>query len=409
MMAVPYENKSIEEIRSLIINGLQQQWNNRLRILPKSFIKVLATVLAAVFIVVYKQIGWLFLQIFPETAYWKEITVLGVKVRPLVKWGVLIGIGEPNSGKQWRGETTVHVNQINSVLISGTQLKSDITGKIYLVDETKTLENEIETVKMSCVEVGKAGSLALGDILNFVSPLGFVEKEAEVFAVLDDAMDAETEPEYRFRVVNRWRMQPQGGALADYRTWALEVAGVLNVYPYTDPDNGGGILLYVSGNPSVYPDRIPSASLLIQVGEACIYDSNRGGKAYRKPLGAIIDPDGDQTYSNILPVSVIFFDIYILGLQNILPQDFADVVKSPIKNYFLEREPYIRGLSNDNNKTDIVSKNNVFGIVDQIAISVKAEFDSVIMRRNDDVISFYYLGMGELSELRNLYINGVLY
>jgi hypothetical protein len=408
-MEAPYKNKSIEEIRSLIINGLQQQWNNRLRILPKSFVKVLATVLAAVFIVVYKQIGWLFLQISPETAYWNEVTILGARVRPLVKWGVLIGMGEPNLGRQWHGEMTVYVNQINSVLISGTQLKSDITGKIYLVDETKTFENEIETVKISCAEIGKAGSLIHGDVLNFVSPLGFVKKEAKVSAVFQDAMDAEIESEYRFRVNNRWKMQPQGGALADYRIWALEVAGVLNVYPYTDPDNGGGILLFVSGNPSVYPDRIPTTSLLIQVGEACTYDSNRGGKAYRKPLGAIIDPDRDKTYSNIFPVSVIFFDIYIFGLKNVLPQDFADVVKSPIKNYFLGREPYIRGLSDDSNKTNIVSKNNIFSIVDQIAVSVKAEFDSVIMYRNENIVPVYYLEMGELSDLRNLYIEEVLY
>jgi uncharacterized phage protein gp47/JayE len=404
-----FENKTIKEIRDLLYSGVLLEFNNSIRILPKSFIKVICTVYAGVFIFLYKIIGWVFLQLFPETAYWKEINVLGMKVRPLVKWGVLIGVGEPRGGTQWKGEIAVHVTALNSQLITGTQLKSDITGKLYLVDDTKNLENETETVSVTCTETGKSGSLEAGDVLNFVSTLGNVRKEAEVLSVTQDAAEAETEPEYRYRVVNRWRMQPQGGALADYRIWASEVAGVYNTYPYNDPNTASGVLLYISGNPSIFPDRIPSAALLKQVGDVCVYDPNRGNKAYRKPMGATIDPQGDGSYSNIRPVEIIVFDIYIYGLAGIPPQDFADAVRTPLDEYFLGREPYIRGLSDDNNKTNIVSRNNASSVIDQIAISQKAEFDSVQMHKNGIVISSYTLGIGELSKLRNLYINGVLY
>jgi len=404
---MPFENKTIKEIRDLLYSGVMLEYNNKIRILPKSFIKILCTVFAGVFIFLYKQIGWVFLQLFPETAYWGEVKVLGVKIRPLVKWGVLIGVGEPNNGGQWTGTIQVQVTAINTPLLAGTQLKSGLTGKVYLVDENRTLENDTEIIPVTCVELGKAGSLEPGDVLNFVSPLGNVKKEAEVFTVIKDATEPETEPEYRFRVVNRWRMQPQGGAPADYRIWAAEVDGVYNTYPYKDPSTASGVLLFVSGKQAIYPDRIPSAALLKRVGDACTYDPNRGNKAYRKPMGATIDPQGDGTYPNVRPVIILSFDIHIFGLQGIPAAEFAEAVRPSLDEYFLGREPHIRGLSDDNNKKNIVSKNNASSVIDQIAISKKAEFDSVVMYKGNVITPAYTLGMGELSKLRHLFINEV--
>jgi hypothetical protein len=401
-----FENKTIEDIRDILINAFNFYFNKKIRLLPKSFIRVISIVLAGVFITLYKQIGWLFLQLFPETAYWKEVTILGVKTRPLIKWGVLIGAGLPRTGEKWRGEITINVANKNTTLLGGAQLKSELTGKLYITDTAKFLTNEVETVTVTCVDTGSAGNIEKGDVLNFVNPLGNVKKAGVVLAVTQDGTDDETEGEYRYRVVNRYRMQPQGGALADYRIWASDVPGVLNVYPYNDEDSPSGVLLFVSGNPSLFPGRIPSEALLKQAGAACTYDP-KTGKATRKPITAVLDPAGDGSYTNVRPVSIIEFDIYITGLTGIIPSDFAGAVRPAAEDYFLGREPYIRGLSDDNNKTNVVSKNNVSSTVDQIAISVKAEFESVIMGREEETEPSYSLGMGELSKLGRLFINGV--
>jgi len=403
-----FENRTIKEVRELLITAFQQEFNGVLRILPRSFVKIAATVIAGIFIVLYKQIGWFFLQIFPETAYWREVKVLGFTIRPLVKWGELIGVGSPRAGTQWKGIIAVKVTNTNTTLNPGTQLKSDLTGKIYFTDNTKSLEADNEIIEITCNEPGTAGSLQVGDVLNFVSPLGNVEKKAAVTAIIHDGTNDEAEADYRYRVVNRYRMQPQGGSLADYRIWASEVPGVLNTYPYNDGNSPAGVLLYVSGNPAVYPDRVPSPALLIQVGDSCTY-SPETGRATRKPLTAIIDPEYNGSYANIHPVAIVDFDIHITGLLMIAPAEFADLVRPAIEDYFLGREPYIRGLSDDNNKTNIVSRNNVSSVVDQIALSVKAEFENVTMQRNNNVEPSYTLGMGELSRLDRLFINGVEY
>lgn len=403
-----YKNKSIKEVEALLINSFEHEFNKKLRLLPKSFIRVFCRVLAGVFIILYKQIGWYFLQLFPETADWKEVAILGQRIRPLVKLGALFGIGEPLAGVQWQGVIEVDVLKTGSVLYSGTQLKSSVTGKLYVTSETKTFLLNKERVKVVCTEIGTAGNLGKNDVLNFVNPYGFIKSEAVILEVERMGLDEELEANYRERLINRFRLQPQGGALADYRIWAADVPGVLRVYPYNDKEQPGGVLLYVSGIPSVFNDRIPDKGLLKKVGEVCTYDPETG-KAIRKPLTAMLDPKNDGSYENIKPISVVEIEVVVTGVTGIAPADFAELIKPALKNYFLDRDLYIRGLSDDNNRTNIVSKNHVITVINQIAVTAKAVFEEVVLKKENVVFSSYILDNGKLAKLGAFSVNGVFY
>ena len=403
-----YKNKSIKEVEALLINSFEHEFNKKLRLLPKSFIRVFCRVLAGVFIILYKQIGWYFLQLFPETADWQEVTILGQRIRPLVKLGALFGIGEPLAGVQWQGVIGVDVLKTGSVLYSGTQLKSSVTGKLYVASETKILLLNKERVKVVCTEIGMAGNLEENDVLNFVNPYGFIKSEAVILEVERMGLDEELEANYRERLINRFRLQPQGGALADYRIWAADVPGVLRVYPYNDKEQPGGVLLYVSGIPSVFNDRIPDKGLLKKVGEVCTYDPETG-KAIRKPLTAMLDPKNDGSYENIKPISVVEIEVAVTGVTNIEPADFAELIKPSLKNYFLDRDLYIRGLSDDNNRTNVISKNHVITVINQIAVTAKAVFEEVVLKKENVVFSSYVLDNGKLAKLGAFSVNGVSY
>jgi uncharacterized phage protein gp47/JayE len=196
-MATAFENKTIAEIRELLLNAFQEKFNKVFRLLPKSFIKVMCIVFSGVYITLYKMVGWLFLQIFPDTAYWGEVNILGLRIRPLIKWGVHMGVGDPFSGSPWRGTIRVVVLHPGGPLAAGTQLKSDITGKLYITEEGIYLENETEIIPVVCAENGTSGNLDCGDTVSFVNPIGTVEKSAAITDVTAYAKDDETEDAYR--------------------------------------------------------------------------------------------------------------------------------------------------------------------------------------------------------------------
>ena len=401
-----YENKKVDDVYKLLIDSFQEKFNNQLRLLPKSFIVVLSKILAGIFIVPYKLVGWFYLQLFPDTASFDEVNILGYTLRPLVKLGNQFGVSEPTSGNAWEGKISMTVATPGNTVMMGTQLKSGKTGHLYVTAESVMTENETIEIPVYCTQTGAAGNLDPGDILQLVSPLGFVEEEAVVLETSRIGVDDETEAHYRARVMNRYSTQPQGGALADYRLWAYDVPGVLQTYPYNDEDSPGGVLLYVSGTTDLFADRIPNAALLIKVGKACTYDPETG-VANRKPITAILDPQGDETYPNVRAVRVTRFNVYVTGYSG--SGDFGSQLKTELKNYFENREPFIRGLSNDNNKTDLVLKNSLISIANNVALSLKATFDTVAMNITGPEISEYTLGKGELAELGDFYINGVLY
>lgn len=400
-----FENKTVEAVNNLIIAGLETELNTTFRLLPKSFVRVLAKVCAGTFITLYKQQAWMFLQMFVDTATFDEVEVLGHRIRPLVQWGELVGIGSPSPATQWTGTMKVTVTAVNTYLEKGVQLKNSATGKIYVVTENKLLANASEYVSIKCAEAGTVGNLEIGDKLTTVSPLSNIDRACEVTAVGVTAVDSESEADYRGRVKNRWREQPQGGSLSDYRRWAGEVTGVLNTYIYKEDTTASGVLIYVAVTEDTSADRVPTAAKLLEVGAACDYDPETG--LARKPIGAVIDPAGNGTYTNIRAVTVVKFDVYITGFDGTELATFKASSKENLKQYFLQREPYVRGLSVDSNRTDRISVSNLIGIENEIAESVSGYFNAITLKKGSATISSYTLGRGELAALKDLYVNGV--
>ena len=100
------------------------------------------------------------------------------------------------------------------------------------------------------------------------------------------------------------------------------------------------------------------------------------------------------------------FDVYITGYTGDVSV-MSENAKTAIQNYMKEREPYIRGLSVDNNRVDSISVNNLIGLVNEIATANTASFDGVNLMKSSEMITEYTLDRGELAKLNNLYINGV--
>lgn len=400
------ENRTIAEINTLIINQLESQFGKTFPILPKSFIRILSKTLAGVFIILYKVAGWIFLQLFVSTASFKDITVAGKTVNPLKEWGRLVGTGDPIAATQAEFTITVNVNSIGETLFAGTQFISTINNVIYITQDNYLLDAATKAINVIAVTAGTVGNLSVSDVLTSVNTLGIIENDASITTILTTATDSETETNYRRRISERFQLQPQGGAYADYRIWASDVAGVQQTYIYSG-DPPSNVLVYVAGDPDIYVDRVPDSSLLLAVADAIEYDPDTGA-ATRRPIGAVIDPAGDGTYTNVQAISNVTFDVEItsLSVASEVEADVISDIETALEEYMLEREPFIDGLSIPPNKSTITQA-NVIGIVDNIVKAQSGTFLTAIVSISGVISTNYSLLQGELAKLGTLTINGV--
>jgi hypothetical protein len=402
-----FENKTIQEIDDLIISQFTASFSKTFPIFPKSFLRVLSKVLSAVFILLYKAAGWMYLQIFVSTASFKPVTVLGKTITPLIEHGRLVGVGDPLPSTQAELTILVNVVDIGSTLYAGTQFQTDLNDVLYITTENYVLDLATKSINVLATEGGTKGNLSIGNTLSLVNTLGIIENDANITAIITTAVDSESEDDYRFRVSERFQLQPQGGAYADYRIWAAEVPGVKQTYIYSG-DPPSNVLIYVAGDSVIYSDRIPNTALLLAVANALEYDPNTG-MATRRPIGAVIDPAGNGTYTNVKAITVVEFDVEVTGLTidaSLLSQTRLDM-KSAVDAYMLEREPFIEGLSIPPKKGEI-TQSNVVGIVNNIVRANSGTFLNALNSINGVSTTNYSLLEGQLAKLGTFTVNGVV-
>lgn len=384
------------EINAAIIAQLEASLAQTIPLLPKAFNRVLAKALASVFILLYKYAGFIFLQMFVSTATIEEVEIFGQKISPLIEWGRLIGVGDPVAGTQAELDIEITVDIQGGTLPSGTQLSSNINGFIYITKTAVALDAATKEAEVKAVNdpddgggVGVDGNLDPGDTLTFITPLSDVNRNVEVLSQVVTAADAESTAAYRQRVVDRFQKQPRGGAKADYEFWGEPVAGIISVFPYTgDP---GEVDVYSEATPasSGNPDGIPTQAQLDAVEAAINFDEN--GRATNRPVGAFI---------NSLPISRTGFDVTVFDLQVTDEAQVLADIEAALTIYFLERAPFIDGLTVPP-RTDFIQRSSIIGIVDDFVTSKNGVFSTASFRVTGGAVDLesYSLNEGEKAKL----------
>ena len=388
-----------QQVANNVIGQLETAISQTIPLLPKAFSRVLAKVIAAVYIVLYKYAGFSLLQQFISTAAFDETEVNGEIIRPLVEWGRLVGAGDPIAATQ--AQLTLQVSVLNLIgsLPGGTQLLYAPTGVVYLTNGAVLLNAATVTVTVTASSdqdggdgAGTIGNLEAGQILQFASSPANVATNATVTGSAVVGADGESEDAYRARVLRRCQRKPQGGAYADYQAWGTEVAGIRNVFPYKG--NPGEVDVYVEAEAG--PDGIPDGSQLAAVKDAIEFDPNEApsptGLANRRPVNAAI---------NTLPILRTGFDVVITGFSATDPSTALASIETGLDEFLRAREPYIVGLSSLP-RLDRITQGAIGGVVQEIAESNGASVASVTLLRGGNEIIQYTLAKGELAKLAAL-------
>lgn len=389
------QTPTTQELSATIVGSIEAQIGQSVPLLPKAFIRVLAKVLAATFITLYKYVGFIGLQLFVRTASGSPTVINGKTITPLVEWGRLIGLGDPLKATAAELQIQVSVENQTGTLPSGSQLLGETNGVTYLTIGAVLLNapTVLVTVRASADPngsggVGEIGNLGPGAVLNFANPLPNVSRATVVIQQLVTGADAETTDSYRQRVIDRFQRRPQGGAYADYAIWGEEVAGIANVYPYTGQP--GEVDVYVES--ATEPDGIPTQAQMDAVFDSIELDQS--GLASRRPANAFV---------NVLPITRTSFDVTVTGLTgNDLATLQADVTNA-LEGYFLQAEPFIVGL-NVPPRRDRISGVEVLGVVNDIVRAAGGSFLGASFTLTGDTsnLSSYTLGQGEKAKAANV-------
>ncbi|MEE9393710.1 MAG: baseplate J/gp47 family protein [Planctomycetota bacterium] len=339
---------TVADINAQIISQLGASLSTVIPLLPKAFLRVLSKTLAAVYILLWKYGGFIFLQTFVRTATIKEVTINGKLVSPLKEWGLLVGLPAPTAATQAELTITITVTNQTGSLPAGTQFINADNGVTYLLLGAVLLDapTKVGTIRAAGDQgggngAGEIGNLEVGDIVSFANPIANVFRDTVVASQTAVGADEESTESYRQRIIDRFGRRPQGGALIDYRVWGGEDANIVAIYPYTgvvgsDPNrpNGRVDVFAESTNP---PDGIPTGPELDGVFDDIELDD--AGLASRRPANAFV---------NVFAITRTSFTVVVADVSGIDISEQAALtleIESAVSQFFRGREPFVSGVT----------------------------------------------------------------
>lgn len=387
---------SASEIKAIIVSQLETSLSTTVPLLPKSFIRVLAKVLGAVFVLLYGHISFVLLQMFVKTATDEEINLNGTRVKPLSEWGRLVGI-ERDPGQGAELVCSIQVLTTGGTLNSGTMAINTDSGMLYSLVGDVSLSASTVSGNFRAVDVGIAGNLDAGAELSFISAPADVGKVMTVSSTATVGVELEEVEDFRDRILARWAARPQGGAYADYWEWCIGVTGVKNAYPYSgwdiaglDNSGSGTVVIFIESKSDAYGIPPIGSTLLDDVLVAI--QLNEAGLATRRPINAYTD------LTLIRPISRKVVDVTISGLAVEDEAACRAAIEAGLTEFFEDREPYITGLMVPPRK-DIVSLAETAGVAARIAASYGGYFASISMEV-DSVSTAEYVTLEEGEKAR---------
>jgi uncharacterized phage protein gp47/JayE len=203
-------------------------------LLRTSPLRIIAKVLAGLVDGVYGYLDWIARMAVPVTA----------RGEFLAAWAALVGIFEKPAAIA--SGTVAFTGTPGAILPEGTQLVRSADGVRLLTTALGTVAaNGTLVVPVQAVEAGAAGNTLPGAAVVIASAAAGINATGSVAAAIAGGADAEGEDGLQARMLDRYQNPPQGGAAADYETWARAVPGVTRAWPAPNGAGPGTVVVYV--------------------------------------------------------------------------------------------------------------------------------------------------------------------
>lgn len=358
------------EIANRIIADIEGDTNQTTPALAKAFNKVVARAVAGVVILLYNAILWVYKQIFPDTADYKSLVLLGK----------LVGIS-PTPAVAAVITANVYGTNGESVAV-GTAFKS-ATNQVYTVTTGGTIAGGLCLCTLTAVSPGDAGNIADGETLSIITPDPVLTGTAIVVSTITDGDDEESEASFRARVIARYKRRHTGGSPADYYLWGIEAPHFIWVSPVAGDVPGS---VWVFGEVDNQPDGIPTQEQLATLKDYLTYNPETG-LADRKPICDVV---------TCKPITRKIINVTV-DIKNGTDGIKADI-ESAIRAYLLDLEPYNEGVSllRNDTMTDSGVSSVAFDVASEGGASI---LDLVVRDTGGRRLLSYVLYGGEKAKL----------
>lgn len=363
---------SAATIRSRIISDIEGALGQTTPFLPKSWNKAIAGAITGVVILLYNATLWVYKQIFPETADYQSLVLLGK----------LVGISPRNAVKAVIVARVFGTDGEN--VITGTTYFKSVTGSVYQVTTGGTIAGGYFDCTLTALTAGDAGNIADGEALSIITPDPVLTGSATVQSTTTEGDDQESEEQFRARVISRYKKRITGGSTADYELWGLEAPHFIWVSPVAGDVPGS---VWVFGEVDNQVDGIPDAGQLATLLQYIEIDPETGLQSRR--------PIGDEV--TCFPISRKVFD-FTINIQDATTQTKADIEQA-LSDYLLSLSPYNEGVSLE--RLDAVTDTGANGAANDIAREANSTILQLVMRESSTggIVNSYTLYGGEKAKL----------
>jgi hypothetical protein len=289
---------------------------------------------------------------------------------------------------------------IGAVIKAGTTFKSldnsSNPDKLFVVDADFTFASATETVQIRALEGGTISRVVDGDGLQVTAPIANVDSFGTIDSTVVEPVDAETIEQYREKVIQAYRTEPQGGASVDYKIWAVDAAGVRTVYPYVKNGASGELDIYIEALPESSTDGngTPSSAMISDVEDVIELDPDT-----TKPM--------NERGRRPISVFAIHFMAIItnpvdVAISNLSDTSFLDEIKAALSDFLYNVRPFISGADNPNEiQKDRLYASQVYNIVIDV-IGTGNTFDSITVSVNGVETLFHQFIDGNIPYARNV-------
>lgn len=382
----------LSELFNDILADLESELTVTIPLVGKIFLRALAAVQAAKLKLYYLTIGQLQKNIFVDTA------------DPEATGGTLERFGRIKLNRNPFAATAAQYDiditgDIGATIPAGTTFKSDDDalnpGKLYILDTEFTLVTSPDTITVRALEAGLDSKLEVNDTLTATAPIATVNKEATVSAENIAPLAAEDIEAYRQLAIDSYRLEPQGGAAADYRLWSANAQGVRLVFPYAKDGAANEINLYVEANAGDSTDGkgTPSQAILDDVESVVEFnpdDTKPLNERGRRPLG-VFD-------IHFLPVTIAEVDIDINGLTATAAEKTA--IENALQALIIDIRPFVAAADILANKNDILDTNKIISTI--LAVKPGAVFGTVTLDVKGTYVNTFTFEGGEIPSLESV-------